>query len=324
MCVARMHSGSSASIVGEDLAHTHPAMFQAARTAMSPLDAVPGFPNLRRLREGSPIMRASCPTKCPPEERGAIRSKLGVRSLVDLRTADERHGDPLPTMLWDSVVRVRQGGKLLYPSNEAAVRSGEEAEEGVVLYNVPLYTTRRIMRWVLLNAPFWEKPQLMSRLPAVIGFQQPNPDTLQLYNSSLSRHGLQGHNKFLLSSCGEQVRAVLELMCDKSNLPMVFFCSLGKDRTGVISMLALHCGGASRDEIREDFKRSANGLAHVRAEVMASLEKRGLDPEEFISARAELVDDVFEYLDFKYGSADAYLDAIGFGAEWREKLREVI
>jgi len=209
MCVARMHSGSSASIVGEDLAHTHPAMFQAARTAMSPLDAVPGFPNLRRLREGSPIMRASCPTKCPPEERGAIRSKLGVRSLVDLRTADERHGDPLPTMLWDSVVRVRQGGKLLYPSNEAAVRSGEEAEEGVVLYNVPLYTTRRIMRWVLLNAPFWEKPQLMSRLPAVIGFQQPNPDTLQLYNSSLSRHGLQGHNKFLLSSCGEQVRGTL-------------------------------------------------------------------------------------------------------------------
>jgi len=283
LCAARLHTGASASVGQEGAAHAHRAMFQAASvTQMSPMEAAPGFPNLRRLREGSPIMRSACPSKCPPEERDAIRSKLGVRSLVDLRTADERYGDPLPHMLWDSVVRVRQGGKLVYPSNEAAVRSGLESHEGVVLYNVPLYTTRRIMRWVLVNAPLWEKPQLLSSLPTVIGLQQPCADTLQIYNASLSRHGLQGHNKFLLSSCGEQVRAVLELMCDRRNLPMVFFCSLGKDRTGVISMLALHCGGASREEIREDFRRSANGLAHVRSEAMATLEKKGLDPEEFI------------------------------------------
>eukprot|EP00282_Hemiselmis_andersenii_P047149 CAMPEP_0172090716 /NCGR_PEP_ID=MMETSP1043-20130122/24517_1 /TAXON_ID=464988 /ORGANISM="Hemiselmis andersenii, Strain CCMP441" /LENGTH=314 /DNA_ID=CAMNT_0012753309 /DNA_START=72 /DNA_END=1017 /DNA_ORIENTATION=+ len=314
MCVARMHSGSSASIVGEDLAHTHPAMFQAARTAMSPLDAVPGFPNLRRLREGSPIMRASCPTKCPPEERGAIRSKLGVRSLVDLRTADERHGDPLPTMLWDSVVRVRQGGK----TERGGGGGGGGAVQRPAVYHEADHAMGTSQRALLGKAPADVQASRCDWIPAA---QPGHPAAVQQQPLPAWAPGPQQVPPIVVRGAGEGGAGV---DVDKSNLPMVFFCSLGKDRTGVISMLALHCGGASRDEIREDFKRSANGLAHVRAEVMASLEKRGLDPEEFISARAELVDDVFEYLDFKYGSADAYLDAIGFGAEWREKLREVI
>eukprot|EP00285_Hemiselmis_virescens_P006524 CAMPEP_0173378690 /NCGR_PEP_ID=MMETSP1356-20130122/1814_1 /TAXON_ID=77927 ORGANISM="Hemiselmis virescens, Strain PCC157" /NCGR_SAMPLE_ID=MMETSP1356 /ASSEMBLY_ACC=CAM_ASM_000847 /LENGTH=325 /DNA_ID=CAMNT_0014331837 /DNA_START=80 /DNA_END=1057 /DNA_ORIENTATION=- len=325
MCVSRMHTMGHSGMVGEVQAQqaATAAVFTAhPAKKMSRIEAMPGLPNLRRLREGSPIMRAACPTSADAAEQEAIRSKLGVRSLVDLRTADERLGDPLPYPMWDSVVRVRQGTVHSPPVEEASPQ--DTIEEGVVLYNVPLYTTRRIMRWVLLNAPLWEKPQLLSSLPTVLGLAKPDPDTMQVYNSSLSRHGLKGHNSFLLSSCGPQVCAVLQLMCDQSNLPMVFFCSLGKDRTGVISMLALHCGGASRDQIREDFKRSAEGLAKVKADVMQSLEKKGLDPEEFISARAEIVDEAFEYLDAKYGGVDEYLDSIGFGAEWRDKLAQVI
>ena len=37
--------------------------------------------------------------------------------------------------------------------------------------------------------------------------------------------------------------------------PTAFFCKLGKDRTGLISMLVLSCCGATEDEIVSDYVR---------------------------------------------------------------------
>ena len=37
--------------------------------------------------------------------------------------------------------------------------------------------------------------------------------------------------------------------------PVVFFCKLGKDRTGLISMLVLSCCGASEQDIISDYVR---------------------------------------------------------------------
>ena len=67
--------------------------------------------------------------------------------MVDLRTRDERLGDPLPGWLWDESVRVRKGVK-----ERDTEHGNEERSSGhVCLYNVPLYSTHRIMRWVLAN-----------------------------------------------------------------------------------------------------------------------------------------------------------------------------
>lgn len=33
---------------------------------------------------------------------------------------------------------------------------------------------------------------------------------------------------------------------------------------------------------------------------------------------------MFEYLDKEHGGADEYLDSIGFDAEWRARLREIL
>ena len=89
-------------------------------------------------------------------------------------------------------------------------------------------------------------------------------------------------------------------------------------------MLVLHIAGASRDEIKKDFQQSSVGLECVRGDIMAKLQAKGFDPEEFISCRSEIVDDVFDFLQSKYGGVDAYLDKIGFRAEWRNRLRNIV
>lgn len=119
-------------------------------------------------------------------------------------------------------------------------------KEGVCLYNVPLYSTHHIMRWILEKAPLWQKPSLLSspsKVMAVVSVQPPCPDTVQTYNQQLNKHGLKGHNLFMLSKCGMQITAVLlQLMTEPANLPMIVLCTLGKDRSGVVFMLALHIG----------------------------------------------------------------------------------
>jgi protein tyrosine/serine phosphatase len=135
------------------------------------------------------------------------------------------------------------------------------------------------------TAPIWQQPSLVSsfsKIMSVIGLGNADADTIQTYNQALSAHGLKGHNLFLLSKCGMQISAVLQLMTEPHNLPMLVFCSLGKDRTGVISMLALHIAGASREEIYRDFEASSDGLSVVRSDIMKRLERGGLDPDEFI------------------------------------------
>ena len=43
--------------------------------------------------------------------------------------------------------------------------------------------------------------------------------------------------------------------------PLLFFCRVGKDRTGVLAALLLSCCGATPDEIIADYHRSASWLA---------------------------------------------------------------
>ena len=45
--------------------------------------------------------------------------------------------------------------------------------------------------------------------------------------------------------------------------PTAFFCKLGKDRTGLISMLVLSCCGATEDEIVSDYIRCLTPCASL-------------------------------------------------------------
>ena len=49
------------------------------------------------------------------------------------------------------------------------------------------------------------------------------------------------------------VQVILEAV--QKGEPTAFFCKLGKDRTGLISMLVLSCCGATEEEIVSDYVR---------------------------------------------------------------------
>ena len=55
-------------------------------------------------------------------------------------------------------------------------------------------------------------------------------------------------------------RVLFSLLADPANVPILYYCSAGKDRTGVASVLILHALGASKETIMEDYLYSKENL----------------------------------------------------------------
>lgn len=65
------------------------------------------------------------------------------------------------------------------------------------------------------------------------------------------------------------VAAALSLLADPANLPAVFHCSVGKDRTGVLSAVILGLLGVPDDVIVEDYALSAGAMVRVLERLQA-------------------------------------------------------
>ena len=108
--------------------------------------------------------------------------------------------------------------------------------------------------------------------------------------------------------------------------PLLLHCTHGKDRTGLVSALVLHVCGASRDAIVADYTASNEWGCSVEGryimEQMMPARLAGLfELDPWCEAPPEAIEEVFAK-QAKYGSVDAYLDGIGFGATQRQRLRD--
>lgn len=138
--------------------------------------------------------------------------------------------------------------------------------------------------------------------------------------------GLSMLNELLLRFGAPGIKHVLDLCADKKRHPVAFYCTAGKDRTGTIAAIILSLVGVKEEAIVEDYSLSANVYAEMNDHqaMVGALSQRSLDPKTFLGAPPEVMADVLHSIEENYGSVEGYCDWIGFGAEQREKLREVL
>ena len=109
---------------------------------------------------------------------------------------------------------------------------------------------------------------------------------------------------------------------------MLWHCSIGKDRTGLLSALLLHCLGTDRTTIMEDYLASGYYLTAFGSEDDRTLRAYGW-PEcmrknvrETHMPRAEYLNAAFCALERGFGSVDAFLSqALGIGPNERRRLQ---
>ena len=99
---------------------------------------------------------------------------------------------------------------------------------------------------------------------------------------------------------------------------VLFHCTAGKDRTGLVAALLLGLAGAERADILADYQVSETYLA----DAIRQIRERVPDLSAFAGAsRAEYLSGCLDLLEEKYGSIPGYLWAIGLTEEELTALR---
>jgi protein-tyrosine phosphatase len=206
----------------------------------------------RQIRWGM-IYRSSSLSELTPGDAERLRA-LGLRTIVDLRSSDERKDEPTR---WSGSARPQ------------TVAHDYEMDVSAFLGSFRNGATPDAARKLMTD--FY---------PAV----------------------LQSHRP--------QFRAVFDSLLAREDGPVLFHCTAGKDRTGVLTALLLSALGVPRDQVIADFLLSntyyqpkplpgdAGGLARLPPDVMAVL----------MGVEASYLEAVFAELDRTYGGVEGYLD----------------
>ena len=108
---------------------------------------------------------------------------------------------------------------------------------------------------------------------------------------------------------------------------LLFHCTAGKDRTGLIAALLLDLAGADDETIVRDYTETGENMAPV----MDILRENSGVPasmahftDEILSARAKNMEDALGFLYSAYGGASGYLAGIGLAAEETGAIIEML
>lgn len=129
----------------------------------------------------------------------------------------------------------------------------------------------------------------------------------------------------MLERFADRFVAVLRVVADPANQPVVFHCAAGKDRTGLVAALLLGALGVDDDVIALDYATTAEHLdellARQRARGPAGDETAAVDPA-LLTAEAHVMREVLTRLTMSHGSVAAYLHAHGLEERHLASLRD--
>jgi protein-tyrosine phosphatase len=145
-----------------------------------------------------------------------------------------------------------------------------------------------------------------------------NPATTKLNEIS----SLGDMYKILLDGSGPLIVEVFRLMA-KVQDGLLFHCSAGKDRTGVVAALLLDLAGVPRDTIVSDYVETESNLAPIMDELLAHRPAQMTEEEyrTFMGSAPVNMELMLDHLYSVYGGAEQYLSSFGFQTDEIELLR---
>jgi len=126
----------------------------------------------------------------------------------------------------------------------------------------------------------------------------------------------------MIDESQEAIRTVLQIIASVEGGAVLYHCTAGKDRTGVISALLLGLVGVPKEVIAEDYALTAARLESImpalRAHRPAALTVEQYDM--FLGSEPQAMLGMLDYLDTKYNGTEAYLRTIGVREDELEAL----
>lgn len=116
------------------------------------------------------------------------------------------------------------------------------------------------------------------------------------------------------------VATFFHTLAETDSYPLVFYCSAGKDRTGMTTALLLRTLGVSDEQIAADYHLTET-LTFDRLTERLRLADRQF-PEHILRAQPETILGFLSAIDAEFGSVEDYLDSRGVTNETLERVRE--
>ena len=125
---------------------------------------------------------------------------------------------------------------------------------------------------------------------------------------------------WILANSGHLVAEALNTMAEELNLPALFHCTAGKDRTGVLAAILLSILGVDDEQIMADYTLTNRTMERLypRLRSIPGNEER---PQASFEAQPKAMEAVLEVLGREYGSAQEYAITHGVSTKNIDQLR---
>ena len=127
-----------------------------------------------------------------------------------------------------------------------------------------------------------------------------------------------------LDHCGHRIAEVLTAIADAPAGAVVFHCTAGKDRTGIIAALLLLVAGVSEEIIVEDYALTATTAGALLIQLRETALRNGAMPQAIdrvLASDAETMQQMLRHIEMEHSGVDAYLDRIKLEVETIDRLR---
>jgi protein-tyrosine phosphatase len=130
-----------------------------------------------------------------------------------------------------------------------------------------------------------------------------------------------------LPSAQREFRKLFLLLADREQLPALFHCTTGKDRTGWAAAALLTLLGVPREQVMEDYLRSNDFIIPAYQKVIDDFVAAGGEEEiplAILGVKKEYLDAAFDEMESKYGTLEKYFsEGLGIDAGQQRTLSEL-
>ncbi|MBC5648286.1 tyrosine-protein phosphatase [Christensenella tenuis] len=97
---------------------------------------------------------------------------------------------------------------------------------------------------------------------------------------------------------------------------ILYHCTAGKDRTGIITMLLLKLAGVADDTVLADYAISETYMKETFERQRKMVEAAGIKAPDYVfRSKPEYMQKLMEHIAGKYGTAKGYLESLGLSEE---------
>ncbi|NEW97137.1 tyrosine-protein phosphatase [Rhodopseudomonas sp. BR0G17] len=159
--------------------------------------------------------------------------------------------------------------------------------------------------------------------------RDPKAANAALGGGKIEAHFAEGYREFVsLRSAQHAYRTLYLALADKSNLPAVFHCTTGKDRTGWAAAALLTLLGVPEAAVMADYLRSNDNLLAYYKATIDRFAADGGDrdiPIAILGVKRDYLEASFDEMRARYGTIESYFaEGLGINTAQQAKLRGLL